>query len=306
MEHETRAHLVDGTYELFRAFYGAPSRLAPDGREVGAALGVANSLLRLVETEGATHVGVAFDTRIESFRNELFPGYKTGEGIDPALLAQFPLVEQLTEALGFVTWRMIEFEADDALAAAARRLAPDVDQVVLCSPDKDLLQCVEGNRVVVCDRMRDKTYDEASVREKFGIAPESVPDYLALVGDTADGIPGVPRWGARSASQVLARYGHLEQIPRDAGLWDVKVRGAASLVAELTAHEEVVLLYRTLATLRTDVPLTQELVALGWRGPRPELAALCRELGIDRLAERAAALAVTRGAPSAPHGAPSS
>jgi 5'-3' exonuclease len=263
---------------------------------VGAALGVASSLLRLVEVEGATHVGVAYDTRIESFRNDLFVGYKTGEGIDPALFAQFPLVEQVTEALGFVTWRMLEFEADDALATAARRWAPDFEQILLCSPDKDLLQCVQGTRVVVYDRMRDKTYDEVGVRAKLGISPESVPDYLALVGDTADGIPGVPRWGARSASQVLERYGHLENIPRDAALWEVKVRGAAALCAELVAREQEVGLYRILATLRTDVPLTEEPVALRWTGPRPDFAAVCRELGAERLWERATALAGAHGA----------
>lgn len=296
MQSGPRVHLVDGTYELFRAFYGAPTRLAPDGREVGAALGVASSLLRLVELEGATHVAVAFDTVIESFRNGLFSGYKTGEGIDPSLWAQFPIVEQLSEALGFVTWRMIEFEADDALATAADRFSEAAAQVVICSPDKDLLQCVRGDRVVSWDRMRDRTYDEAGVREKLGIAPPSVPDYLALVGDTADGIPGVPRWGARSAAVVLGRYEHLEAIPRDPSQWDVTVRGAASLVRELQQREEEVLLYRRLATLRRDVPQAEDLAALGWTGPQlPGFEALCRELGAERLLTRAAEVAAGLG-----------
>lgn len=295
MQSGPQVHLVDGTYELFRAFYGAPARQAPDGREVGAALGVAASLLRLVEVEGATHVGIAFDTVIESFRNELFPGYKTGEGIDPLLWAQFPIVEQLSEALGFVTWRMLEFEADDALATGAFRFAEPASRVVICSPDKDLLQCVRGERIVTWDRMRDRIYDEEGVREKLGVPPESVPDYLALVGDTADGIPGVPRWGARSASLVLARYGHLEAIPRDPAQWDISVRGAASLVSELVQREEEVLLYRRLATLRRDAPQPEELAALRWVGPRREpLEALCGELGADRLLGRATEVAAKR------------
>lgn len=294
MQPKPRVHLVDGTYELFRAFYGAPSRQSADGREVGAALGVVSSLLRLVEVEGATHVAVAFDTTIESFRNSLFEGYKTGDGIDPTLFAQFPLVEDLCEAFGFVVWRMVEFEADDALATGARRFAPEAEQVLLCSPDKDLLQCVRDPVVVLRDRLRDKTYDVAGVREKLGIAPASVPDYLALVGDTADGIPGVPRWGARSAALVLAHYLHLEHIPRAASAWEVNVRGAAALVAELTAREQEVLLYRRLATLRTDVPLREELAALGWAGPRAEAAALCEALGSTRLFERAESIAAAR------------
>jgi len=299
MQSGPQVHLVDGTYELFRAFYGAPARQAPDGREVGAALGVASSLLRLVEVDGATHVGIAFDTVIESFRNDLFPGYKTGEGIDPLLWAQFPIVEQLSEALGFVTWRMLEFEADDALATAASRFGESASRIVICSPDKDLLQCVRGERVVTWDRMRDRVYDEEGVREKLGVPPESVPDYLALVGDTADGIPGVPRWGARSAALVLARYGHLEAIPRDPAAWDISVRGAASLVRELVQREEEVLLYRRLATLRRDAPQAEELAALSWAGPRREaLEALCGELGADRLLARATEVAAKRPLPA--------
>lgn len=283
-------HLVDGTYELFRAFYGAPGKRAPDGREVGATLGFARSLLALLEQDDVTHVACAFDTVIESFRNELFPGYKTGEGIDPELFSQFPLVERMTEALGVVALRMIEFEADDGLCTLAARFeaSEDVERVVICSPDKDLMQCVRGQRVVSFDRLRDKRYDELGVVEKLGVLPESVPDYLALVGDTADGIPGVPRWGARSAGAVLTRYVHLEAIPRDAAAWEVKVRGADALAAELRAHEEAVLLYRTLATLRRDVPLDYDLGALEWRGIRREsLAELCQELGDERLLARA-------------------
>jgi 5'-3' exonuclease len=282
-------HLVDGTYELFRSFYGAPSKIAPDGREVGATLGFARGLLGLLETPGVTHVAVAFDTVIESFRNELFAGYKTGEGIDPALWAQFPLVEQMTEALGVTAWRMLDFEADDALATGAARFSslPEVARVVLCSPDKDLMQCVRGQDVVCWDRLRDKLYDETAVREKLGVLPASIPDYLALVGDTADGIPGVPRWGARSAASVLARYQHLEAIPRDAAAWDITVRGAAALVSELTSHESEVLLYRRLATLRSDVPLAEGLLELEWRGARRrDLEALCRDLGDERLPGR--------------------
>lgn len=283
-------HLVDGTYELFRAFYGAPSKKAPDGREVGATLGFARSLLGLLEQTEVTHVACAFDTVIESFRNDLFAGYKTGEGIEPDLFAQFPLVEEMTEALGVVAFRMMEFEADDALATMAARFesSEGVAQVVLCSPDKDLMQCVRGDRVIVFDRLRDKRYDESGVVEKMGVLPESIPDYLALVGDTADGIPGVPRWGARSAAQLLSRYVHLEAIPRDASAWDVKVRGAEALAAELRANEKDLELYRTLATLRRDVPLAEDLAALEWRGVRREaLERLCQSLGDDRLAARA-------------------
>ncbi len=284
-----RVHLVDGTYELFRAFYGAPSRTNADGIEVGATLQFGRSLLSLLETEGVSHVACAFDTVIESFRNDLFEGYKTGEGIDPDLFAQFPLVESMTEALGVVAWRMHEFEADDALATAAQRFGedPGVEQVVICSPDKDLLQCVRQAHVVSWDRMRDRVYDEVGVVGKMGIPPASVPDYLALVGDSADGIPGVPRWGARSASTILARYGRLEDIPREAGSWDIKVRGAQALVEQLVAHEKEVHLYRNLATLRTDVPLEETLDNLEWRGAcRADLSRLCDELGDRRLLAR--------------------
>jgi 5'-3' exonuclease len=277
-----RVHLVDGTYELFRAYYGAPSARAPDGREVGATRGLLRSLAALLREDGVSHVGIAFDHVIESFRNDLYPGYKTGDGIDPALWDQFGLAEQAARALGLSVWPMIAFEADDALATAACRAASDprVEQVVIASPDKDLSQCVEGTRVVCRDRMRRTTLDEAGVRAKFGVPPASIPDWLALVGDSADGFPGLPGWGARSASTVLARWGHLEHIPAQASDWGVSVRGAERLAATLREQRGEVELFRTLATLRTDVPLAESVDELAWRGPRlDELSRLCAELG---------------------------
>jgi 5'-3' exonuclease len=282
-------HLIDGTYELFRAHFGAPSATAPDGAAVGATRGLLRSLQALLREPGVTHVAVAFDHVVESFRNQLFPGYKTAEGVPPELLAQFPLAEEATRALGLVTWPMVEFEADDALATGAARFAeaPRVERVLLCTPDKDLAQCVRGTRVVGFDRMRRRVMDEAGVRARFGVGPESIPDWLALVGDTADGIPGVPRFGEKSASAVLGRYPHLEAIPDDAARWDVPVRGAASLAASLAAHREAAVLFRTLATVRTDVPLAEDLEALRCRGPRSDLLdALGTRLGDSRLASR--------------------
>jgi 5'-3' exonuclease len=284
-----KIHLVDGTYELFRAYYGAPPSTAPDGREVGATRGIARSLLALVRNEGATHVGVAFDHVVESFRNELFDGYKTGEGIEPELFEQFGPAERVAHALGMVVWPMVEFEADDALAAAAARYAEDprVEQVRICTPDKDLTQCVVDPKVVCVDRRRGKVADEAAVREKFGVPPESIPDWLGLVGDSADGIPGIPRWGARSSSTVLAEYGYIEAIPEAAESWSVKVRGAAGLAENLSARRDEALLYRRLATLRTDVPLEESVDDLEWRGARrKELTSLCAELGDDELVAR--------------------
>jgi 5'-3' exonuclease len=264
-----KIHLIDGTFELFRAFYGAPSSRTADGREVGAVRGLLRSMLSLLAEPGVTHVAIAFDHVIESFRNDLYAGYKTSEGIDPELWAQFGPVEDATRALGLVTWPMVEFETDDALAAAAAKFAdaPGVDQVVICSPDKDLAQCVRGTRVVCLDRLRKKQRDEAGVIERFGVTPSSIPDWLALVGDSADGYPGIPRWGETSASAVLAVYGRLEEIPDDASTWSVKVRGAAALAASLREHIEDALLFRRLATLRTDVPLAESLDDLRWRGP---------------------------------------
>lgn len=279
-----KLHLVDGTYELFRMFYGARKATARDGQEVGATRGMLRTLLALLAEPDVTHVGVAFDHVIESFRNDLFAGYKTGAGIDPRLWSQAPLAEQAAAALGIVVWPLVEFEADDGMATAAHRWADEVEQVVLCSPDKDLAQCVTGQRVVLRDRRRKITLDAAGVVEKWGVSPASIPDWLALVGDSADGIPGIPRWGARSASSVLARYGHLDAIPDDAGAWDVTVRGAATLAANLAGQRDDARLYRRLAVLRTDVPLPETLDQLAWRGAdRPAMQALCERIEAPRL-----------------------
>ena len=264
-----RLHLVDGTFELFRAHYAPrPSRTAPDGQDVKATVGVAASLLRLIDDpdERATHLAVAFDNPVESFRNRLFDGYKTGEGMDPALAAQFDLVEEVTAALGIVVWSMDEYEADDALATAARRWRDDVDQVRILTPDKDLGQCVVGDRVVQVDRIRRRVIDEDGVRERNGVAPASIPDWLALVGDTADGIPGVPGFGARTAATLLSHYGTVDAIPTDPSGWAVRVRGAARLADGLNAMREEARLYRRLAVLAEDVPLSESLADLRWRG----------------------------------------
>lgn len=283
-----KIHLVDGTYELFRSFYGPPRKKAPDGREVGATLGLIKSVLSLISNSSATHIACAFDHVIESFRNDLFPGYKTGEGVDPDLLDQFQLAEEAVSALGLVVWPMVEFEADDALASAATRFQdePAVDQVVICSPDKDLAQLVSGRRVVCWDRRRDIVYDEDAVIEKYGVRPASIPDWLALVGDSADGIPGVPSWGAKSASAVLARYEHLESIPDDHLQWGLPAGRALRLAENLGAHKDDALLFRRLATLRRDVPLEQRLTDLEWRGAMDRLRELCVELGDRQLLDR--------------------
>lgn len=282
-------YLIDGTYELFRAFFAVPSSKNERGAEVGAVRGLVRTLFSLLRSEPVTHIGVAFDHVIESFRNRLFDGYKTGAGLPIELTSQFELAERATRAIGIATWPMIEFEADDAIATAAARFRDDeaLERIVICSPDKDLTQCVRGQRVVTYDRQRGTVLDEASVIAKFGVPPRSIPDYLALVGDSADGIPGVPRWGARSAATVLARYEHLEAIPAEARDWDVKVRGAEALARSLLAMAEEAKLYRTLATLREDVPLSESLGDLEWRGvSQPEFEALCLELGDPTLAER--------------------
>lgn len=282
-------HLLDGTYELFRMFYGAPSARGPDGAEVGATRGLLRSFVAMLADPRVTYVAVAFDHVIESFRNELFPGYKTSAGIDPALLAQFPLAERAASALGLVVWPMVQFEADDALATAASRFVEDerVEQVVIGSPDKDLCQCVRGTDVVLWDRRRDRVLDEAAVVEKYGVMPSSIPDLLALVGDRADGIPGVSGWGAKSAAAVLACYGHVENIPPDPSDWSVKVRRAQVLAANLRDARAEVDLYKRLATLRTDVPLTEDLDALEWRGAdRLRLESLCQEIGETALISR--------------------
>ena len=274
-----KLHVVDGTFELFRCWYGAPKSQTTDGREVGAVRGLLRTLHRLLREEETTHIGVAFDRVIESFRNDLFGGYKTGQGIEAALLSQFPLAEQATRSLGIVVWPMVNFEADDALAAAAWRWAEDVDQVQICSPDKDLAQCVRGQRVVLRDRIRDRTLDEDGVIEKFGVRPNSIPDWLALVGDSADGIPGIPKWGAKSASTLLYRYETIDAIPTDVADWDVRVRGAATLAAQLNERRGNAALYKTLATLREDVPLPETLEDLRWQGPRREsLADFCAHI----------------------------
>lgn len=282
-------HLVDGTYELFRAYYGAPGAKSPAGQEVGATRGFLRSMIALLAEPGVTHVAVAFDHVIESFRNELFDGYKTGAGIEPELWAQAPLVEEGARALGLAVWPMVEFEADDALAAGAQVFGQDpaVTQVVLCSPDKDLAQCVSTDRVVMLDRKNRRTLNEDAVVEKFGVEPASIPDYLALVGDAADGIPGVPKWGAKSTATVLARYGHLESIPDDESAWDVQVRGAKGLAENLRAQREKAMLYRRLATLRTDVPMPA-LDSLLWRGADvAALTTIAEKLGDRNLVARA-------------------
>jgi 5'-3' exonuclease len=280
-------YLIDGTFELFRAYYALPSARAPDGSEVGAIRGLIGSTLALLREPAVTHVAAATDHVIESFRNRLFDGYKTGDGIPADLWAQFPLAEEAFAALGIVTWPMVEFEADDAIATAAARFAPDVERVVILSPDKDLAQCVSGNRVVMHDHIRRITYDEAAVRAKFGVPPAAIPDLLALVGDTADGIPGIPGWGAKSASAVLAAHGRLDAIPDDPRRWSVAIRNRDRLAAALAAHRTELSLYRTLATLRRDVPLGEQLEDLRWVGvPRQRYDAFCIRLGLGDLSRR--------------------
>ena len=286
-----KIHLVDGTYELFRSHFGAPPKKAPDGREVGATLGLLRSLLLLLNSPEVTHVAVAFDHVIESFRNKLYAGYKTGAGVDPNLLAQFPLAEKAVSALGIVVWPMVEFEADDALATATARFKKNksVEQIVVCSPDKDLTQLVSGSHIVCWDRRREIVIDEAGVVGKFGVRPQSIPDWLGLVGDSADGFPGVPGWGAKSASTVLYRFEHLESIPDDPTKWKLSAISpgrAASLAESLAQRREEALLYRKLATLRDDVPLKEKLSDLKWQGAYPRLKTICRELGDERIPER--------------------
>ncbi|HEX6945863.1 MAG TPA: 5'-3' exonuclease H3TH domain-containing protein [Acidimicrobiia bacterium] len=278
-----RLHLLDGTYELFRAHYGRRDTFtARDGSDLKATVGVMDSTLALLREPGVTHLAASFDTVIESFRNDMFPGYKSSAGMDPELLAQFPTVERALEALGVVVWRNIQYEADDAIGTAAVRWVEDVEQVVICTPDKDMAQVVLGDRIVLYNRREQKILDEAAVREKFGVGPESIPDYLALVGDTADGIPGIPGWGAKTASTVLARYGRLEMIPLDASLWEVPVRGADRLITSLRDNLDAALLYRDLATLRLDVPIEEELTDLEWKGvERSRLEEFCDEFGLD-------------------------
>lgn len=286
-----KIHLIDGTYELFRNHFGAPPKKSPDGREVGATLGLLRSLLMLLQSDGVTHVGVAFDHVVESFRNDLYTGYKTSEGVDPNLLAQFPLAEEAAAALGVVVWPMVEFEADDAIGTAATKFKKNksVEQIIIGSPDKDLSQLVSGNHIVCWDRRREIIIDEAGVVEKFGVSPQSIPDWLGVVGDSADGFPGIPGWGAKSASSVLAQYKKLESIPKDAAKWKVSsisAGRAASLVESLTKNWEEAMLFRKLATIRTDVPIQETLNDLKWKGAREDFTEFCKSLGDEKIPPR--------------------
>jgi 5'-3' exonuclease len=289
-------HLVDGTYEIFRYHFAMPSHVTSDGREVAATRGVVGSMLSLLE-DGATHVGIATDHVIESFRNDLWAGYKSSAGMPPELLGQFGLLEDVLRAAGFTVFPMVEYEADDAMGAAAAVAAADprVDRVWICTPDKDLGQCVVGDRVVQLDRRKGAMIDAAGVEERFGVPPASIPDYLALVGDSADGFPGLPGWGAKSASGVLAAFGHLEDIPAAATDWGVSVRGAAKLAATLQADFELALLFRRIATIERDAPTITDVEQLRWTGPTDELATLAASLDAPNLAARAERLAETRG-----------
>ena len=290
-----RIFLVDGTYELFRHYYGVPPHTTAEGAEVAATRGVLWSMVRLLE-QGVTHLGVATDHVIESFRNTLWPTYKSSAGMDPLLLGQFGLIEVALEAMGVVVWPMVELAADDALAGAAAAAAgdPGVAQVVICTPDKDLGQCVRGTRVVQLDRRRMVVYDEAGVAAKFGVGPASIPDYLALVGDSADGYPGLPGWGARSAATVLARWGHLEEIPDRPADWEVPLRNRPALAATLAARRDEAMLFKDLATLREDRSVLPDTDALRWTGPTEVFAEVCERIDARGLAAAAARLPADR------------
>ena len=283
-------YLIDGTYELFRYYYAVPSAKDASGQEIGAVRGVVGSVLSMIEA-GATHVGVATDHVIESFRNDLYLGYKTSEGVDPALLSQFPILEDALQSMGVVVWPMIEVEADDALASAAAKAAQDdrVRQVLICTPDKDLGQCVVGSRVVQLDRRRETLRDEAGVIAKFGIKPSSIPDYLAVVGDSADGYPGIAGWGSKTAAAVFSQYPHLEDIPKDWRHWDPIIRRARPLAESLFAAWGDSLLFRTLATLRVDVPVFTSIDDLLWKGPAEDFKRTCERLKASELFRRALA-----------------
>jgi 5'-3' exonuclease len=283
-------HLIDGTYELFRHFFAVPPAKDVNGQEVGAVRGVLASVLSMIE-RGATHLGVATDHVVESFRNDLYSGYKTSEGVDPDLLSQFPILEEALVAMGVVVWPMVEFEADDALASAAAKAAQDdcVKQVLICTPDKDLGQCVVGRRVVQLDRRRDLVRDEEGVVAKFGVSPQSIPDYLAVVGDSADGFPGVSGWGQKGAALVLSQYPHLEDIPKDWREWHPSIRKARVLSESLFGAWDDALLFRTLATLRLDVPVFDTVEDLRWKGPRPNFEEYCRRMKSPDLLRRARA-----------------
>lgn len=282
-------YLIDGTYELFRYFFAVPSSKDDSGREIGAVRGVLTSVLSMLETD-ATHVGVATDHVVESFRNDLFAGYKTAEGVPPELLSQFPILEHGLHAMGVLVWPETQFEADDALASAAAKaeLDPRVGQIFICTPDKDLGQCVRAKRVVQLDRRRDLVRDEAGIVEKFGVKPESIPDYLAVVGDSADGYPGVAGWGAKAAGSILSEYPHLEDIPKDWQRWPASVRGARRLCDSLLSHWDDALLFRMLATLRLDVPVFNSVDELRWTGVRSDFQEFCRKIKAPELFRRAA------------------
>jgi 5'-3' exonuclease len=289
-------YLIDGTYELFRYFFAVPAAADLNGREVGGVRGVLGTVLSMIE-RGATHLGVATDHVVESFRNDLYPGYKTSEGVAPELLSQFPILEEMLQAMGVVVWPMVEFEADDALASAAAKAATDnnVRQVLICTPDKDLSQCVVGNRVVQLDRRREVMRDESGVVEKFGVNPQSIPDYLAVVGDSADGFPGVAGWGAKAAALVLSRYSHLEDIPKDWRDWHPSIRRARVLAEPLFSAWDDALLFRTLATLRFDVPVFDQVEELRWTGPRADFEEGCRRMKSPELLRRATSAAARLG-----------
>jgi len=283
-------HLIDGTYELFRYFFAVPAAADATGQEVGAVRGVLNSILSMIE-RGATHLGVATDHMVESFRNELYPGYKTSEGVPPELLSQFPILEEALTAMGVVVWPMVYYEADDALASAAAKAAQDprVKQVLICSPDKDLAQCVVGTRVVQLDRRRELLRDEDGVVAKFAVKPESMPDYLAVVGDSADGYPGIAGWGQKASASCLSQYPHLEEIPKNWREWDPSIRKARPLSESLFNNWNDALVFRTLATLRLDVPVFDHLDALHWNGPNTDFEQLCYRMGSPNLFSRATA-----------------
>jgi len=280
-------YLVDGTYELFRYFFAVPSAKDVRGQEIGAVRGVLTSVLSMIE-KGATHIGVATDHVVESFRNDLYRGYKTSEGVDPDLLSQFPMLEEALAAMGVVVWPMVEFEADDALASAAEKAAHDdeVGKIFICTPDKDLSQCVVGTRVVQLDRRREILRDEAGVVAKFGVRPPSIPDYLAVVGDSADGFPGITGWGEKAAALVLSQYPHLEDVPKDWHQWDSSIRRAHPLSESLFGAWADALLFRTLATLRLDAPVCNAVADLQWQGPSPDFQAYCERLKSKELYRR--------------------
>ena len=290
-------HLIDGTYELFRYFFAVPSSKTDSGQEIGAVRGVLGSVFSMIDA-GATHLGVATDHVVESFRNELFPDYKTSEGVAPELLSQFPILEEALQAMGVLVWPMIEFEADDALAAAAAKAAKDerVEQVLICTPDKDLAQSVVGTRVVQVDRRRNIVRDEAGIVEKFGVKPESIPDYLAVTGDSADGYPGIPGWGAKAASLALSQYGHLENVPKDWHKWHPSIKRARPLAEALFGAWDDALLFRKLATLRLDVPVFDSVDELLWKGPRNEFEGVCEGLRAMDLYRRVSARVSNSGA----------